>query len=66
MHDYQLTVGIESTDRYKKARQDLVQAEKSFNLLTEEEKVCLIREMFAAEAVGLLYQAIKKCMDGDI
>ena len=59
MNDYRLTLGIEPTDRYKKAKQDLLQALRSFEELSPQEKECLLEELFGAANVALVIDFFK-------
>ena len=52
MDKFKITVGIEPTDKYVKAKQDLLQAWKSFGELTPAEREVLVREVIGAEKVA--------------
>ena len=52
MDKYKLTFGVEPTDKYKKAKQDLVQALKSYSELLPQEKECLLRELFDSALIA--------------
>ena len=54
MDKFNLTIGIEPTDKYLKAHQDLTQALKSYSELTPQEKERLMQEFFGAENVALV------------
>ena len=60
MDNYKPTVGIEPTDKYKKAKQDLLAARKSFCELTRDQQWQLIHDLFGAEAVTTLCQTMQK------
>ena len=45
MDQYKITFGIEPTDRYLKAKQDVLQAWMSLSHLNEKERVCLMQEI---------------------
>ena len=49
MNEYKPTVGIEPTDKYEKAKQDLLQAKQSFSKLNAQEQQKLIYDLFEAE-----------------
>ena len=53
-------VGLEFTDKYEKAKQDLTEARKSFSELTPDQKRNLVNELFGAEAVASLCQVMQK------
>lgn len=48
MEGYKLTLGIESTDNYKKAKQDLLQAMRSIQKLPPQQQ-----QLLAEEIVGV-------------
>lgn len=54
MDNLKLTLGIEPTDKYKKARMDLIQARKSFFELTQQEQQMLSKEFVGTENVVIL------------
>ena len=60
MDNYRITVGVEPTDKYEKARQDLNQALKSFSELTPQEKERLLKEYFGAANVAIMCDIFKK------
>lgn len=45
MDQYRITFGIEPTDKYIKAKQDLVTALQSFDELSDAERECLLQEV---------------------
>lgn len=45
MAEYKVSLGLEPTDKYKKARQDLIQAMKSINDLSPQQQKILVEEM---------------------
>jgi len=51
MEEYKLTLGIEPTDGYKKAKQDLIQAMQSIQNLSPQEQQMLAEELFGATYV---------------
>lgn len=54
MDKYKLTVGVEPTDKYEKAKQDLLQALKSCRELNPQERESLLNELFGAANVVVL------------
>lgn len=46
MEEYQLTLGIEPTDDYEKAKQDLLQAMQSIQKLSPLQQQMLAKEFF--------------------
>ena len=60
MDDYKLTVGIEPTDDYKKAKHDLVQAMQSIHKLTFQQQRELATEIFGAANVMTVLQMLNQ------
>lgn len=56
---YTVKLAIESTDKYLKARQDLLQALRSYGELSPYEQECLIKEIFGAANVAAVYSMLK-------
>lgn len=54
MNNLKLTLGVEPTDKYEKAKMDLIQARKSFFELTEREQRMLAEELVGATNVATL------------
>lgn len=54
MDNLKLTLGIEPTDKYKKAKMDLIQDRKSFFKLTQREQRMLVEEFVGVEYVVTL------------
>lgn len=54
MNNLKLTLGIEPTDKYEKAKMDLIQAQKSFFELTQQEQRMLAEELVGAANVVIL------------
>lgn len=54
MNNLKLTLGIEPTDKYEKAKMDLIQARKSFFELTQQEQRMLAEELVGAANVAAL------------
>ena len=48
MEEYKLTLGMEPTDDYKKAKQDLIQAMRSIQKLSPQQQQMLAEELFGA------------------
>ena len=61
MDNYKLTFGIEPTDTYEKAKQDLLQAWKSIRELSPEEQRVLAEEFFGAAQVAAAVEMFGKC-----
>jgi len=59
MNNYKLTIGLESSDPYEKAKQDLLQALKSYGELSQPEKEKLMREFFGEATVATFCNALK-------
>ena len=53
MEHYKMTVGIAPTNKYEKAKMDLIQAFKSYSELTPMEKECLAKEIWGAAQVEM-------------
>ena len=47
-----LTVGIEPTNKYDKAKQDVIQAINSIQELTQQEQQMLVTELFGAAGIS--------------
>ena len=58
MDNYKITFGIEPTDRYLKAKQDIFEAWNSLNQLTEQE--CLMKEIFGVANIVALMETLKQ------
>lgn len=58
MEEYKLTVGIEPTDEYKKAKQDLIKAMQSFQTLSRQQQQMLAEELFGAANIMALSQIL--------
>lgn len=63
MENYRLTFGIEPTEKYKKAKADLVQAFKSYSDLTPMEQECLVKEIWGAAQVELAYRLLRQYIE---
>ena len=55
MEEYKLTLGMEPTDDYKKAKQDLIQAMRSIQKLSPQQQ-----ELFGAANVMVLSQILRQ------
>lgn len=64
MNYYKPTLGIEPTDKYEKAKQDIFQALNSVQALTPQERQRLAEEMFRDANVtvmlNILHQAFRR------
>lgn len=60
MYEFKPTVGIEPTDKYEKARQDLLQALKSYDDLSPTEKESLMKEFFGVANVAAVCNMLKQ------
>lgn len=60
MDKYKLTFGIEPTDKYEKAKQDLIQALHSLQELSPQEQRVLTEELFGAAQVAIAINMFNK------
>ena len=60
MDNYKITFGIEPTDRYLKAKQDIFEAWNSLNQLTVQEQECLMKEIFGVANIVALMETLKQ------
>ena len=60
MNSMKLTLGIEPTDKYEKAKMDLIQARKSFFELTDREQRMLAEELVGATNVVALQNIFRQ------
>lgn len=60
MDNYRVTVGVEPTNDYDKAKQDLMEAYKSFSKLKTWQKEQLAKELYGADAVALLLKIMQQ------
>ena len=56
MKEYKLTLGIEPTDDYKKAKQDLLQAMQSIQKLPPQQQQLLAEEFVGTENVAVFQE----------
>lgn len=54
MNDYRLTIGVEPTNDYDKARQDVIQAMVSVRKLSPQQQRILAEEFVGAENIAAL------------
>ena len=60
MEEYKLTLGMESTDDYKKAKQDLIQAMRSIQKLSPQQQQMLAEELFGAANVMVFVEILRQ------
>ena len=60
MEEYKLTLAMEPTDDYKKAKQDLIQAMRSIQKLSPQQQQMLAEELFEAANVMVLSQILRQ------
>ena len=60
MEEYKLTLEMEPTDDYKKAKQDLIQAMRSIQKLSPQQQQMLAEELFEAANVIVLSQILRQ------
>ena len=60
MNQYKPTIGIEPTDPYEKAKQDLITALKSFGMLSAIQQETLAKELFGAASVNAILNLIQQ------
>ena len=60
MEEYKLALGIEPTDDYKKAKQNLVQAMWSIQKLSLQQQQMLAEELFGVSNVMILNQILRQ------
>lgn len=58
MNEFKMKVDIEPTDKYQKAKLDLLQAIKSFESLTPDNRKRLIEEVFGVARVAAVMELI--------
>ena len=64
MGDYKITLGIEPTDEYKKAKQDIIQALTSVQKLSPQQQKDLITELFGTAKVSFAMQIFNQYFAG--
>lgn len=64
MYPVRPTVGIEPTNPYEKAKQDLIMAYNSFAVLTPPQKEMLVKELFGAANVNVAIQLMQQMLYG--
>lgn len=60
MDQYRPTVGIEPTDKYKKAKQDLITAYNSFRELSPNQQETLAKELLGATNVAAMLNIMQR------
>lgn len=60
MEQYRPTVGIEPTDKYEKAKQDLITAYNSFRELSPNQQVMLAKELLGAANVTAMLNVMQR------
>ena len=60
MDNCRLTIGMEATDRYQQAKNDLIKALKSCGELTPQERERLVGELFGVANVALLKDILNR------
>lgn len=60
MEEYKITLGIEPTDEYIKAKNDIIEAMSSIQKLTPQEQQALAQEIFGAESVKLVMDMMRR------
>ena len=58
MNDYKISVGIEPTDAYEKAKKDMVEAVQSVQSLTPMQQKQLAEELFGVARVASVCQLL--------
>ncbi len=64
MGDYKITLGIEPTAEYKKAKQDIIQALFSVQKLSPQQQKDLATELFGAAKVAFAMQIFDQYFAG--
>jgi len=59
LDNFKIKASIEPTDKYLKAKMDLIQALHSYGELSPYEQECLIREIFGVANVATAYDILK-------
>lgn len=57
MNGYTIKPSIEPNDKYEKAKQDVIQAIKSLQGLTSEQRRCLVKEALGLELAAQVFNA---------
>ena len=60
MDNFKIKTTIEPTDKYLKAKLDLIQALNSYGELSPYEQECLIKEIFGISNTVSAYEMLKK------
>ena len=64
MYHIKPTIGVEPTNPYEKAKQDLITAYNSFAVLTPPQKEMLVKELFGAASVNVAIQLMQQMLYG--
>ena len=62
MIQYKPTIGIEPTDKYEKAKQDLITSYNSFRELSPDQQERLVKELFGAANTAAILNIIQKAL----
>lgn len=60
MDDYDINISIEPKDKYAKAKEDVIQAMKSMQELTSQQRDQLVKELFGPEAVAYIQRMMQR------
>ena len=60
MEHYKLAIVVDPTNKYEKAKMDLIQALKSYGELTPQEKECLMQEFFGVANIATVCNMLKQ------
>ena len=60
MDNYEFKIGVEPTNKYKKAKQDVVQALNSIKQLNENEQQVLAEELFGTVNAVMMHNILQK------
>ena len=60
MDGYDVNLSIEPKDRYEKAKKDVIQAMKSMQELTSQQRDQLAKELFGLEAVAYIQRMMQR------
>lgn len=62
MQNYKIKIGIEPAGKHEKAKQDFLQALKSYVELTPQQKERLTKEIIETANMTAVYHLIKQCL----
>ena len=60
MTDFRIVPSVEPTDKYQKAKIDIIEAVKSFGELNQTQKNALLNEFFTAESIAIAKECFSK------